>query len=159
MDDEVRSSAGGGDVSGDVGGGGGGGGGGDQRRAWGVPRRSGPGVRRRDSLSMETQAAVAEAAVEEAAVAAAAEAAAAVVAVVASGAMGGPEVPSLPLRNTGGRDTLPGPVAAQIQMHGLMLMQHWSSLTSMESERSSTQSRMASPRPSQSPRSLGDMAR
>ena len=44
-----------------------------------------------------------------------------------------------------------------------MLMQHWSSLTSMESERSSTQSRMASPRPSQSPRSaqrsLGDMAR
>ena len=62
---------------------------------------------------METQAAVAEAAAEEAA--------AAVVAVVASEAMGGPEVPSLPLRNTGGRDTLPGPVAAQIQMHGLML--------------------------------------
>ena len=154
MDDEARSSAGGGDVNSDIGGGGGGGGG--QRRWWGVPRRSGPGMRHRDSLSVETQAAAAEAAAEEVA---AAEAAALV---VASDAAAGPEVPALPLRNFGGRKTLPDPVAAQIQMHGLMLMQHWSSLTSMESER--TQSRIESPRSrenhaSQSPRLMGGMAR
>ena len=37
----------------------------------------------------------------------------------------GHQAGALPMRALGGRDTLPGPVAAQIQMHGLMLMKHW----------------------------------
>ena len=48
--------------------------GGEPRRGWSVPRRSGPGTRRRDSLSVEKQAAAAEAAAAAARAAAEAEA-------------------------------------------------------------------------------------
>ena len=124
---------------------------GEPRRGWSVPRRSGPGTRRRDSLSVETQAAAAEAAAAAARAAAAVEAEAAEAAAAEAAAAeaetapeeirntlvaaAGRQVGALPTPTFGGRDTLPGPVAAQIQMHGLMLMKHWSSLTSMDSVR------------------------
>jgi len=98
---------------------------------------------------VETQAAAAEASAAAARAAAAAEAEAAEAAAAeAAEAEEAPEevrttlveaaghqTGALPMQAFGGRDTLPGPVAAQIQMHGLMLMKHWSSLTSMDSER------------------------
>ena len=143
-DDEARSGGGGDDVSG-----GGDRGGGDQHHGWGVPRRSGPGVRRRDSLSMENQMAVAEAAAVVALEGGASETTA------GPDMREMPDMPEMPLRSL----TLPGPVAAQIQMHGLMLMQHWSSLTSMNSERTQSRMQTARSRESRPSRSLGGMAR